>query len=170
MLRSQVGRGPEERTVRHEALTDPRPLSESRVPTAAGSPFRGGRLLRASSVFYSLQRSVSYSVLPSYTMSKRARIDVDEDMPSAATAGPEPGVEWKKDDEFWFADGTISLVASGVEFRVYKGILEAHSPVFADMFSLPQPLSDARPVVHLTDSVQDLRHVLRALFPSSETR
>ena len=103
-------------------------------------------------------------------MSKPASVDVNEDIPSAATAGPgEPGVEWKKDDEFWFADGTISLLASGIEFRVYKGILEAHSPVFADMFSLPQPPSDTLPVVHLVDSVQDLRHVFRALFPSKKT-
>ena len=103
-------------------------------------------------------------------MSKRARVDTDEDLSSAATAGPKlVGAEWKKDDEFWFADGTISLLASGIEFKVYKGILEAHSPVFADMFSLPQPPSDTLPVVHLVDSVQDLRHVFRALFPSKKT-
>lgn len=107
-------------------------------------------------------------------MSKRARIELDEDLPIAAslaaTPGSESSTEWKKDDEFWFADGTISLVASDVEFRVYKGILETHSPVFADMFSLPQPHADVGPVVHLVDSAKDLRHVLRALFPSKETR
>ena len=81
------------------------------------------------------------------------------------------GVGLEKDEEFWFQDGTVSLVASGVEFRVYKGVLASHSPVFSDMFSLPQPPSDSvassNDVVYLEDSAQDLRHILRALLPST---
>ncbi len=76
------------------------------------------------------------------------------------------------DEEFWYEDGTIILVARDVEFRVYKGILADHSSVFADMFSLPQPTflpSTAAPLdvpsVYLEDSPEDLRHILRALLP-----
>ncbi|EIW56926.1 uncharacterized protein TRAVEDRAFT_128344 [Trametes versicolor FP-101664 SS1] len=74
-----------------------------------------------------------------------------------------------RDKDFWYDDGTIILVAGSVEFRVYKGILSENSSVFRDMFSLPQPpipstalpTADGCPVVHLSDSPKDWRHVLR---------
>ncbi|OJT05562.1 hypothetical protein TRAPUB_3611 [Trametes pubescens] len=83
----------------------------------------------------------------------------------------------KRDKEFWHSDGTIILVARDIEFRVFKGILAEHSPVFRDMFSLPQPVDassstpphraadDPCPIVHLSDSPEDLRHVLRVYMP-----
>ncbi|RPD53664.1 hypothetical protein L226DRAFT_521518 [Lentinus tigrinus ALCF2SS1-7] len=92
----------------------------------------------------------------------------------------EPDQELPQDDsEFWFEDGTIILHAhEDVRFCVYKGVLAEHSSVFADMFSFPQPPPTAAgggidvcqcPVVHLEDKVEDLRHVLRALFPNKHT-
>ncbi len=80
------------------------------------------------------------------------------------------------DEEFWYEDGTIILVARDVEFRVYKEVLADHSLVFADMFSLPQPTfslsydSRETPSVYLEDSPEDLRHILRALFPKTSAR
>ncbi|KAI0753671.1 hypothetical protein C8Q74DRAFT_1373636 [Fomes fomentarius] len=77
----------------------------------------------------------------------------------------------KADEEFWLEDGTVVLMARNVQFKVYRGILSAHSLVFADMFSFPQPTApssenvDGCPVVHLVDSPEDLRHVLRAMIP-----
>lgn len=102
-------------------------------------------------------------------------------------ATPEPGnvgaASRKRDEEFWYEDGSIILVARDVEFRVFKGILAEHSPVFRDMFSLPQPQGDASsstgtsrdvehpcPIVHLSDSPEDLRHVLRAYMPKDGPR
>lgn len=82
----------------------------------------------------------------------------------------------KRDEEFWYSDGSIILVAGDVEFRIYKGLLADHSPVFRDMFSLPQPpviaslTIDTCPVVHLSDSPYDLRHVLRAYMPKGDYR
>ncbi|RPD58531.1 hypothetical protein L226DRAFT_466593 [Lentinus tigrinus ALCF2SS1-7] len=78
----------------------------------------------------------------------------------------------KKDEEFWFEDGTVILVAQAVEFRVFKGVLADHSPVFADMFSLPQPPEAASiscPVVHVTDTPEDLRHMLRVYMPKTDS-
>ncbi|RPD53663.1 hypothetical protein L227DRAFT_384391 [Lentinus tigrinus ALCF2SS1-6] len=92
---------------------------------------------------------------------KKTRTD-DEDAPG----------QRQRDEEFWFEDGSVILVARNVEFRVYMRVLADHSPVFADMFSLPQPKSAATdrahgcPIVPLEeDSPEDLRHVLRALLP-----
>ncbi|RDX43636.1 hypothetical protein OH76DRAFT_1409885 [Lentinus brumalis] len=48
------------------------------------------------------------------------------------------------------------------------GSLARHSPVFHDMFKIPQPPNTGEecPVVELWDSPHDLRHVLRLLMPA----
>ena len=43
------------------------------------------------------------------------------------------------DAELWFPDGSIVLQAEAIYFKIYAGILSQASPVFRDMFSLPQP-------------------------------
>ncbi|EJF60257.1 hypothetical protein DICSQDRAFT_63341, partial [Dichomitus squalens LYAD-421 SS1] len=82
---------------------------------------------------------------------------------------PEP---LSRDYGLWYEDGTIILIARNVEFRVYRGPLAKHSPLFRDMLSNPQPIephllyqeqeqSPECPLIHLSDSPEDLRHVLR---------
>jgi hypothetical protein len=48
------------------------------------------------------------------------------------------------------------------------GFLSASSSVFRDMFNLPQPendnVVDGCPVVHVSNTADDLHHVLKALF------
>ncbi|KAI0640936.1 hypothetical protein C8Q79DRAFT_920658 [Trametes meyenii] len=85
---------------------------------------------------------------------------------------PVPPQPLFKDPEFWFEDGSIVLVAQGgTAFRVYKRILAEHSPFFRDMFQIPQPACMAKvdgcPSVALTDPAQQLRHLLRVLFPTN---
>lgn len=112
---------------------------------------------------------------------KRARTSSvvdDSDTQEHATQGEiQPSAESvarTRDEEFWSSEGDIILVARDVEFRVYKGLLADHSPVFRDMFSLPQPSAPSLPaapaeipcpVVHLSDSPEDLRHMLRVYMP-----
>ena len=121
---------------------------------------------------------VTESLLPPPTM------QVDQNAPtrkrartSSTSADPQPE-SLKRDEEFWYGDGTIILIAADVEFRVYRGPLEKHSAVFRDMLSFPQPTkysapdsvsnpsSDSLPwpVVRLTDSPYDLRHLLRVFM------
>ena len=45
----------------------------------------------------------------------------------------------ERDENFWYEDGTIILIAATVGFRVYRGPLAKHSPVLRDMLSFPQP-------------------------------
>ncbi len=109
---------------------------------------------------------------------KRPRTDEWDD----ADRDSEAGGARTRDEEFWFEDGSIILVAGDVEFRVFKSILAEYSPVFSDMFRLPQPPSppsssedadepaDPCPVVHLSDAPEDLRHILRVTMPKSRTR
>ena len=80
-----------------------------------------------------------------------------------------------RDANFWMSDGTITLVAEDVEFRIYKSVLAEHSPFFAQMFTLPQPDTPAAPhascpVVELSDNPEDLRHVFHALLPRKNAR
>ena len=71
--------------------------------------------------------------------------------------------------DIWYDDGNIVLQTQHTQFKVYRGILAQSSPVFKDMFMLPQPtaediqLVDGCPVVHLSDSAAELSYVLRAL-------
>ncbi|KAI0694942.1 hypothetical protein C8T65DRAFT_666336 [Cerioporus squamosus] len=83
----------------------------------------------------------------------------------------------QRDEELWFPDGNLVLMARDVEFRIYQGPLVAHSPIFKDMLSLPQPdeahdwerTGDAScATVRLLDSPEDLRHFLR-VFVSGRT-
>ena len=81
--------------------------------------------------------------------------------------GPEGTLE--KDNEFWFDDENILLIAGNTQFRVYQGPLIKHSPVFRDMLSLVQPEAETRcpkaiPTVPLTDSALDIRRFLDGLI------
>ncbi|KAH9932291.1 uncharacterized protein B0H18DRAFT_845962, partial [Fomitopsis serialis] len=73
-----------------------------------------------------------------------------------------------KDQEAWFSDGNIDIIAQGTAFRVHRGVLTIHSELFRDMLSIPQPTDagDAGhiPVVEVTDSADNMRHLLLALY------
>ncbi|TFK89062.1 hypothetical protein K466DRAFT_519692 [Polyporus arcularius HHB13444] len=79
----------------------------------------------------------------------------------------------KKDDEFWFDDGNLIIVAQDVEFRIYRGPLVKHSPVFRDMLTLPQP-ADARDlscaVVHISEHPISFKHLLREFMTGNACR
>jgi BTB/POZ domain len=77
------------------------------------------------------------------------------------TVGPEQCAD------LWYEDGTVVLQAGAKQFRVYRGILCSHSPVFHDMLSFPQPPSEetfeGQPLVHMPDSPSDLYYFLKTL-------
>ncbi|KAG6331415.1 hypothetical protein ID866_7674 [Astraeus odoratus] len=77
--------------------------------------------------------------------------------------------------ELWFDDGNVVLQAEGKQFKVHRGILSAHSQIFKDMFSCPQPpdkdeIVEGCPVVHLQDSASDILHILNALYGKYNTQ
>ena len=102
-------------------------------------------------------------------------------MRGGAGAGENGGLEahpLKRDAEFWLDDGTVILVARDVEFRVYSGLLVSLSPIFQDLLAQPHELRALSihgshdiqcPVVRLSDSPEDLRHILRAYMPGVDT-
>ncbi|KAI0640931.1 hypothetical protein C8Q79DRAFT_873204, partial [Trametes meyenii] len=71
--------------------------------------------------------------------------------------------------EFWLDDGSVILVAHQVGFRVYRNLLASQSRVFRDVFSSSSSSASETyqgcPLVHVSDSPQDLRHLLRVLIP-----
>ncbi|KAJ6548094.1 hypothetical protein DFH09DRAFT_989136 [Mycena vulgaris] len=70
--------------------------------------------------------------------------------------------------DLWFADGNLVIQAGNSQFRVYRGILAARSPVFQDMLSFPQPpdseLVEGLPLVNLPDAETEVIEFLKAIF------
>ncbi|KAI0642599.1 hypothetical protein C8Q79DRAFT_916877 [Trametes meyenii] len=79
-----------------------------------------------------------------------------------------------RDEEFWFHDGSLVIVAGGTAFKIYKHLFASQSTIVADMLVATDPqvveIFDGCPVVQLSDSSHDLRHLLRILIPSSKRR
>lgn len=77
--------------------------------------------------------------------------------------------------QFIADDADVILRASRCDvprqFRVHKTILSVASPVFKDMFSMPQPVSSATtpeattPVIDLDDTPEDLENFLCMVYP-----
>ena len=100
--------------------------------------------------------------------------------PSSTNANPSAAKRQRTDDgpvlhpkrsEPWFQDGNIILEAGLTQFKVYRGILALNSDIFRDMFAVSQPVEqesvDGCPIVHLSDSPDDVRYVLNALCNAS---
>ena len=78
--------------------------------------------------------------------------------------------EFIRDHDFWLEDGSVILVAKKTAFKVYKGLLSAHSPVFSDMFLSATDADetyDGCPVVRIPESPEDLKWVLVHLIPKT---
>ncbi|OJT07015.1 hypothetical protein TRAPUB_2145 [Trametes pubescens] len=84
---------------------------------------------------------------------------------------PAPPPTLVHDPEFWFEDGSVVLVSLNTGFRVYKRLLVEHSPFFRDLFQMPQPANaptvEGTPCVVVSDPPEQVRHLLRVLFPTN---
>jgi len=74
--------------------------------------------------------------------------------------------------DVWFEDGNVILQAESTVFKVFRGILSTNSPIFADMFTVPQPMTDNEtfescPLIQLFDSAEDVKHFLKAIHDAS---
>ena len=81
-----------------------------------------------------------------------------------------PNVE--KDEDLWFPDANIVIVASGARaFRVYKGMLARMAPVFKTTLEFREDgeTMEGVPVITVYDTAIDLKHFLEvALNPAVE--
>lgn len=80
-----------------------------------------------------------------------------------------PSLEFpERPEKLWFEDGSVVLQAGNVQFKVHRSILAKHSSIFADLFRVPQPVSEPTlegcPIVHLQDNPEDLKRVLLILY------
>ena len=78
----------------------------------------------------------------------------------------------KHHDTLWFDDGNIVLIAENIAFRVHSSILSRRSPVFKDMFAMPQPMGaecmENCPVVQMTDPPSELGDFLNYIYNGEE--
>lgn len=73
-----------------------------------------------------------------------------------------------RSQSLWLEDGNVVIQAEATQFKVYRGLLALHSPIFKDMFTLPQPpsgeqLVEGCPVVRLSDAAADVSIVLETI-------
>ncbi|KAI1786059.1 hypothetical protein LXA43DRAFT_81168 [Ganoderma leucocontextum] len=118
---------------------------------------------RKDHIVYISQRPPTISIGP-VDLEKAHRSGMED------TANPtvSPLEELTRDNDFWLEDGSVVLVAKKTAFKVYKGFLSLHSPVFSDMFSSASHADetyDGCPVVRISDSPEDLKWLLTHLIP-----
>ncbi|KJA19711.1 hypothetical protein HYPSUDRAFT_44000 [Hypholoma sublateritium FD-334 SS-4] len=81
----------------------------------------------------------------------------------------------RRSEKFWFDDGSVVLQVESVQYRVHRSILASYSPVFNDLFRVPQPEGDRSgwvdgcPTVCMAgDTTRDWESVLGFIYkPSS---
>ena len=104
--------------------------------------------------------------------SKRTRSLSEEDSETEGLPWPASSGNPAHDEEFWLEDGNIVLISCNIAFRIHRGLLAAQSSIFADMFTAASSSADESyegcPVIHLSESPEDLRHFLRVLLPKSQ--
>ncbi|EJF62583.1 hypothetical protein BD309DRAFT_1016669 [Dichomitus squalens] len=101
---------------------------------------------------------------------KRWRVNITDPTsahPNELTTVASLGGTVNRDPELWWEDGNIILLCRDTAFRMYRGLLARQSVIFRDLFAMAQPSNsetmESCPVVHISDSPDDLRHLLRAL-------
>ena len=74
----------------------------------------------------------------------------------------------KRSARFWFDDGNVVVQAESTQFRVHRSVLSLHSQIMKDCFSCPQPadapMVEDCPVVHLSDSADDIEKLCAFLY------
>ncbi|GJE88199.1 BTB/POZ domain-containing protein [Phanerochaete sordida] len=114
------------------------------------------------------------SSAPQYSQGKKRKMADDDCTSGSATA---EHTELVRDEKVWFADGNI-IVRAGpgctgdgpvYGFRCHSSVLAARSPVFSDMFQLPNTAGEkieGAACVDLPDDWEDVRELLRYLYCS----
>ncbi|KAI1795306.1 hypothetical protein LXA43DRAFT_1090956 [Ganoderma leucocontextum] len=104
---------------------------------------------------------------------KRLRTAEDSPSQSSTTTIASGNLnDLKRHEEFWFDDGSVVLIARNTGFRVFRSLLAAQSTIFSDMLSSSSPTAEEMfegcPVVHVSDSPEDVAHFLHVLLPKSQ--
>jgi hypothetical protein len=87
-----------------------------------------------------------------------------------STVGDSDGVAFTQSSKFWFKDGNIILQVGTTRFKVHQGVLARHSPIFDDLFSMPQPEAVRAesgtecPLLVIHDHPEDIEFALEAFY------
>ncbi|TFK77906.1 hypothetical protein K466DRAFT_592968, partial [Polyporus arcularius HHB13444] len=91
--------------------------------------------------------------------------EVKNESEASSSEGPEGFI---RDQEYWFVDGNLILVAQNTAFRLYMGLLLAQSSVLRQKFSsahLSLHEGTVTRTVHLPEPPHEWRYLLRRLLP-----
>ncbi|EJF61195.1 hypothetical protein DICSQDRAFT_106259 [Dichomitus squalens LYAD-421 SS1] len=99
---------------------------------------------------------------PLRNLPKRSAGNTPADMPAAGKC---------RHSDYCFDDGNVVLECQGTLYKVHRSLLERHSPVFREMFMLPQPegsiegLSEENPITLEGIEADDFTRLLSLLYP-----
>jgi len=84
----------------------------------------------------------------------------------SSTAATQPTATVQLSTVFCADNANVVIRAAGArDFRTHKVILSLVSPVFKDMFTLPQPASDTLPHVDVQESPETWSNILHTIYP-----
>ncbi|KIO06138.1 hypothetical protein M404DRAFT_999360 [Pisolithus tinctorius Marx 270] len=97
-------------------------------------------------------------------------ITMDQPLPSQATSCLDSSSEPRRDDKYYFCDGSCILQVGNTFFNVHRSILSQDSSSFFTLFTLPQGdipeegTSDERPIILQGDTPDEFRNFLWSLY------
>ena len=73
--------------------------------------------------------------------------------------------------EFYFLDGSVTMIIDAMAFKVHQLVLSRHSDVFPGMWDVPLPKLgipdiDGCPTLELQDDASDFTDTLKAIYDS----
>ncbi|KAI0375591.1 hypothetical protein BV20DRAFT_959582 [Pilatotrama ljubarskyi] len=96
----------------------------------------------------------------------------------AQSSGPPPTptpqkVQVQKHSEYFFNDGNVVIQVEDIQYNLHRSLLALHSPVFRELFTLPQPVgstegrADDHPITLSGIRAMDFTRFLWLLYPPS---
>ncbi|RDX55570.1 hypothetical protein OH76DRAFT_1428616 [Lentinus brumalis] len=81
------------------------------------------------------------------------------------------GAKVQKHCDFYFDDGNVIIRVEDTQYKLHRSLLERHSPVFRELFTVPQPhdssegVSEDNPIVLFGIQATNFTRLLRLLYP-----
>ncbi|KAI0790032.1 hypothetical protein C8Q75DRAFT_763698 [Abortiporus biennis] len=74
-----------------------------------------------------------------------------------------PTLSYKRDEHYYISDGNVVIAVENVLFKLHRSRLDAYSPVFREMWSIPTPTSEGGSEEGQSDENPIILHGIKAI-------